>query len=135
MASPDAELQRALGDLPFRVRRQLVEAIREQADGLAEAIKAEAPVKTGALRDSVQVRRGRKTLELVVTAGGEATTKPVKTSTYGEGGAYDYDYALALEYGTVAKGPQPFFYPVVREREADIRAAIEAAVADAMEST
>ena len=127
MASPDDELQRALGDLPFRVKRQLVEAIREQADGLAEAIKAEAPVKTGALRDSVEVRRGRNTLELVVTAGGEATTKEVRA-----GSGVTTDYALHVEYGTMNMPSEPFFYRVCREKQNEIAEAISGAVEDAL---
>jgi HK97 gp10 family phage protein len=128
MASPDDDVQRSLKHLPFAVRRKLVEAIREQADGLADEIKARAHRKTGAMAESVQVRRGRTTLELVVTAGGETTTKPVRD------GAYDYDYALGNEYGTVDMPAEPFFYPAARERQPDIEAAIEAAVTEALES-
>lgn len=129
MASPDDDVQRALGQAPFKVRRKLVAAIREQADMLAGEIKAAAPRKTGAMADSVEVRRGRNTLELVVTAGGAATTKPARD------GAYEYDYTLANEFGTADMPAQPFFYPTARAKARDIEAAIEAAVQEALKET
>jgi HK97 gp10 family phage protein len=100
----DEELQRYFRDVTFKMKRELVTVIKEQADGLAEAIKAETPVKTGRLRDSVKVRRGRNTLELVVTAGGDETT----VSERGPSGAYDY--SLAVEFGTSKLVAQPFFW-------------------------
>ena len=128
MADDDnQELDRYLGDLSFKVRRELATAIRTEADRLADAIKAAAPVKTGALRDSVQVRRTRNDLTLYVTAGGDATTKEVR-----QGSGEPYDYALATEYGTSKENAQPFFYPTVRAMEDDINANIAAAVEKAL---
>lgn len=128
MADDDnQELDRYLGDLSFKVRRELATAIRIEADRLADAIKAAAPVKTGALRDSVQVRRTRNDLTLYVTAGGDATTKEVR-----QGSGEPYDYALATEYGTSKENAQPFFYPTVRAMEDDINANIAAAVEKAL---
>jgi HK97 gp10 family phage protein len=127
MASPDDDLQKYLGDLPVKLKRELVAAIKEQADGLADAIRAEAPVKTGALRDSVKVRRKRGDLDLEVTAGGDTTTKEIRA-----GSAENYDYALAAEYGTVNEPAQPFFYNTARERMPDIQEAIQQAVEDVL---
>jgi HK97 gp10 family phage protein len=118
----DEELQGYFKDLSFKLKRELVTVIKEQADGLAEAIKSAAPVKTGRLRDSVKVRRGRNTLELVVTAGGDDTT----VSERGEGG--QYDYSLAVEFGTSRQPAQPFFWRIYRERRSDIEQAINDAV-------
>src|SRR5690349_12486336 len=100
----DDEMSRYFDHLPFAVKRQLAEAIKVEADKLAEAIRAETPVDTGALRDSVQVRRRRGDLSLEVVAGGDLTTKEVR-----EGSGVSYDYALAIEYGTNERPAEPFF--------------------------
>ncbi|MBI5111301.1 MAG: HK97 gp10 family phage protein [Rhodovulum sp.] len=123
----DDELRRYFRDLPFGVKRKVAQAIKDQADGLASEIKEAAPVKTGRLRDSVQVRRGRNTLELVVTAGGEATTGEVRG-----GSGVGYDYALGTEFGNAHVAAQPFFFPTYREKKDEIDAAIRAAVGEAL---
>ena len=127
MAKEDDEFERAIGQLSFKLRRQIAEAIKAEADRLADAIKAAAPVKTGKLRDSVKVRRTRNELKLYVTAGGEETTKEVRS-----GSGVEYDYALATEYGTSKENAQPFFYPTARELEPSIRENIEQAVSEAL---
>lgn len=125
MADPDADVQNCFDDLPYKVKRQLAAAIKEQADGLAEAIKAAAPVRSGRLRDLVKVRRKKNDLDLEVTAGGDDTSKAL-----GHGSGLDYDYALATEYGTTKGDAEPFFYPTFHAREDDIRQAIEDAAND-----
>ena len=127
MAKEDDEFERAIGQLSFKLRRQIAEAIKAEADRLADAIKAAAPVKTGKLRDSVKVRRTRNELTLYVTAGGEDTTKEVRS-----GSGVEYDYALATEYGTSKENAKPFFYPTARELEPSIRENIEQAVSEAL---
>ena len=77
----DDEVQRYFGGLSFNFRRELATKIKEEADGLADAIKAEAPVLTGTLRDSVKVRRKRNELDLEITAGGDSTTRMYDRST------------------------------------------------------
>jgi HK97 gp10 family phage protein len=128
MAKEDDEFERQIGQLSFKLRRQIAEAIKAEADRLADAIKAAAPVKTGKLRDSVKVRRTRNELTLYVTAGGDDTTKEVRS-----GSGVEYDYALATEYGTSKENAQPFFYPTARELEPSIRENIEQAVSEALE--
>lgn len=123
---PDDEVQGWFDGLSYKLKRELAAKIKEQADDLASAIKEAAPVKTGALRDSVKVRRKRNDLDLEVTAGGDTTTKEVRK------GGGDYDYALATEYGTVNETAQPFFYNTARELMPDIQQNIEDAVADVL---
>lgn len=125
MAEPDDEVQSWFSGLSYKLKRELAGRIKEQADDLASAIKAEAPVKSGRLRDSVRVRRRRGELELEVIAGGEATSVEIR-----EGSATDYDYAIANEFGTVNAPAQPFFYNTARERLPGIQEEIEQAVAD-----
>jgi hypothetical protein len=129
MADPAAAVQRYFRGLPMKVKRQVAGVIKEQADGLAEAIRAAAPKKTGALAGSVQVRRGRNSLELVVVAGGAATTKVVR-----KGSGVSYDYALGVEFGNSHVGERPFFYTTYRARADGIRQAIEDGVAEALKN-
>jgi HK97 gp10 family phage protein len=125
MADDDA-VQKYLGDLPFRVKRKLAETIKAEADRLADAIKSATPVKTGALRDSVKVRRKRNELDLEVTAGGDTTIH----GTSGPGGSADY--GLFVEYGTTRTEARPFFYNTARAMMPQIRQNIEDAVAEAL---
>src|SRR5438045_3511012 len=74
-------LQSWFKDLPYKLQRELAGRIKEIADDLADDIRRVAPVKTGKLRASVRVRRGRKSLELYVTAGGPDTTTGLQRSS------------------------------------------------------
>ncbi len=122
----DEELQRYLSGVSFRMKRKLAEVIKQEADTLAEAIRAAAPRDTGTLANSVNVRRRKGELELEVIAGGDATTKGDR----GPDGVADY--ALFVEYGTQDAAAQPFFYSTYRERAAGIRQRIEAAIAEVL---
>lgn len=125
MAEADDDVQSWFDGLSFKLKRELATAIKAEADGLADAIKAEAPVLSGTLRDSVKVRRKRNELDLEVTAGGDTTTKEIRS-----GSGESYDYALALEYGVVGRPAEPFFYNTARDRMPEIRENIEQAVAE-----
>lgn len=129
MARPDAELQDWFSGLSFKVKKQLARDIRNEADRLAAAIKAAAPVASGALRDSVQVRRKKSDVDLEVTAGGDATTKEIR-----EGSGVAYDYARAVEFGTVDSPAQPFFFNTYRQMAPEIRRNLDDAIARAIDS-
>lgn len=123
------ELQTWFRQMPYRLRRELAGRIKDIAENLADEIKAAAPVgETGHLRDSIRVRRGRKTLEFVVEAGGTDTTKDIRS-----GAGVEYDYARAIEFGTTKMPAHPFFYTTARARAADVRADIEQAVSEVLE--
>lgn len=129
MARPDDDLQDWFSGLSFKVKKRLAATIKAEADRLATAIKAKAPVKSGALRDSVQVRRRKNDVDLEVTAGGDATTREVRA-----GSGVRYDYARAVEFGTVNAPAEPFFYNTYREMAPEIRQNIEDAVQEAINS-
>lgn len=122
------DLQQYFQNLPYKLKRELAEGLKDIADRLASDIKQATPVKTGKLRDSVRVRRGRNTLELYVEAGGVDTTKMVR-----EGSGVDYDYALGVEFGNLHAPAQPFFYNTYRAREADIREEISDLLQDVLD--
>lgn len=125
----DADLQRYFSDLPFKVKRRLATAIKAEADKLASAIKAKAPRASGNLAASVQVRRKKSETEIEVTAGGDLTTKEIR-----KGSGETYDYARAVEFGSMNAPAQAFFFNTYREMAPDIRQAIDDAVSDAFNS-
>ena len=119
------DLQSWFRDMPYKLRRELAGRVRDIADDLADDIRAATPVKTGAMRDSVKVRRGRNELSLYVEAGGPATTKEVR-----KGSSAEYDYALATEFGTQKEPAKPFFYTTYNARKDDVAQQLQDAVAD-----
>ena len=121
------ELQQWMRQAPFRARRELAGKVKEQADRLAEAIAAAAPVKSGKLRSSVKVRRTRNELKFYVTIGGTETAVSIRSGT-----SVVYDYARAVEYGTSKMPAKSFIYPTARRLEPEIQAALEQAVADTL---
>lgn len=121
------DFNRQIVQLPIKLKRQLATAIAQEADRLAIAIKAAAPVRTGKLRDSVKVRRAKRDLTLEVVAGGDSTT-------HGERGPHgEADYAIFTEYGTRKTPAQPFFYSTARAMQADVNANIQNAVSDVLQ--
>jgi len=81
-------LPRAAYNLP----RVAQEDLRDVADFIAARAKEYAPVRTGALRDSIHVEeRGRG---FAIIAGNNQV-----------------DYAVFQEYGTIHHGPHPFMRP------------------------
>jgi HK97 gp10 family phage protein len=129
MSRADDDVQNWLDGLSFKAKRKLATTIRDEADKLASAIKQAAPVKTGALRDSVQVRRRKNDLDIEVTAGGDATTREVRT-----GSGVSYDYARAVEFGRADAPAEPFFFSTYREMAPEIRQNIESAIEEALKS-
>lgn len=121
------ELQNWLRSAPFRMKRELAAKVKEQADKLADAVRQAAPVKTGALRDSIAARRTRNQLKFYVTAGGNTTVADVRA-----GSGVAYDYSRAVEFGTRTRPAHPFFYTTARGMEGEIREALEEAVAEAI---
>lgn len=126
MADDLQSFQKQIGALPIKLKRHLATAIAVEADRLANAIKAAAPVDTGKLRDSVKVRRTKRDLTLEVTAGGDATIHGKR----GPGG--EADYALFEEYGTRQKPAHPFFYSTARQMQPEIESNIRKAVEDVL---
>lgn len=144
MAGEDREIQKLFADLPFKMKRKLAQAIKDEADKLATAIKEAAPRRTGALANSVKVRRRKDDLDLVVTAGGAATTKLYSrgvgyerevtvgqgdNQSIGRGGSgVSYDYSLAVEFGSTDHPAEPFFYPTARRMQPEIQENIQKAI-------
>lgn len=97
-------------DLVNRAKQNFHQTLLLQANELAGNIKAAAPVRTGALRDSVRVRdvstADETKLSVLVIAGGAATTKREDSGTH--------DYSVTTEYGSRKEAPEPFFFNTFR---------------------
>jgi HK97 gp10 family phage protein len=98
-----------------RVRRSILSrALLPAAQHIAQRLRANAPVDTGTLRDSVHV---------VITASGPERYAAKVTIGKGEfqGEAF---YAAILEYGSIYIEPQYFARRTVQETEDQVRAMI-----------
>lgn len=128
MASYDDDVDNWFDGLDFKVKKRLARAIKEQADKVADAIRAAAPVKSGNLRNSVKVRRKKSDLSLEVTVG-DGTTVHGKRGPRGEA-----NYAIFVEYGTKNMAAQPFAYSTYRAMQDEVNEAINDAIEEAISS-
>ncbi|MCO5159816.1 MAG: HK97 gp10 family phage protein [Mesorhizobium sp.] len=109
MARRSNDLSRILRKLD-RLGKEPVEkmraALQASAQEVVAAQKSVAPVDDGDLRDSIRTEAGDHPLQILVTAGGEATTRPVR-----DGVDASYDYSLGQEFGW-SDNPEgnPFFF-------------------------
>jgi HK97 gp10 family phage protein len=69
---------------------------------------------------------------VVILAGGEATTKPVRETE--KGNSPEYDYALAQEFGTEEMPANPFFRPAIRVKKKLVRKRVRAAARKSLRS-
>ena len=82
------------------VRARLQTIVQDGAEAVAEAARANAPVKTGALRDSIGVTAG------------EGMKRTVGVGV---------DYAPAVELGTTTRAATPFLSPALEQVVPDIK--------------
>jgi HK97 gp10 family phage protein len=76
--------------------------------------------------------RSEPQIGVVILAGGEATTKPVRETE--KGNSPEYDYALAQEFGTEEMPAKPFFRPAIRVKKKQVRNRVRAAARKALRS-
>jgi HK97 gp10 family phage protein len=116
------DLEKFLNSLPDALADQLAGVIRAEAENLSAAQRSrlkeleQPPEDTGDLEASCTVVEGAHDLEVIVQAGGEATTRD------------DYDYAEAFEFGTSKQPARSFFYSTYREMKDDMQGNINEAV-------
>jgi len=105
-------------ELQLEIRRDAIAELQASADQLVQQMKSAAPVgATGNLRTSIRKEPGKNETTVRVMAGGVLTTV--------QGRKYNYDYAMAVEFGTQQAGAHPFFYPSWRLRRKRIRSAMK----------
>jgi hypothetical protein len=114
------QFQQLLARIPDVVRGELDAAVREQAERLAATQRTVVKVgKTGNLKASIRVEKGKRPLQYLVKAGGRLTTKQVR-----QGSGKPYDYALGTEFGNEQERARPFFFPTYRLMKKRIRSSI-----------
>jgi HK97 gp10 family phage protein len=95
-------------DMQRQIFNDAVGELNASADSLVTTMKS--VVKhgpTGNLGNSIRKQAGSKPTIVRVMAGGASTTRK-------GGGGKPYDYARAVEFGTVHMTAEPFFFPTFR---------------------
>jgi HK97 gp10 family phage protein len=96
------------------------------ADRLVQTIRANAPVDSGALRDSVRAEPLRREPGVRIAAGGTPETmKPIADGT-------EFDEAKGTEYGTSRQAAHPFFWSAVDSYEGEFEKAVGEGADDAL---
>lgn len=104
-----SRLQRRFAAIPKAIRDEIQPSLTRNSNNLAKLMKQLAPEEEGDLRESIRVEQGSHELSRAVVAGGEKTTREVRS-----GSGVTYDYAMAQELGTKEMPANPFFYPAKR---------------------
>lgn len=112
------------------VREKVFEELARGGERICEDAKKRVPVRTGELKQSLKVRRYKKSLAVAVEADYPKTVKyrKGKGSKKSLSGSRIY-YAFAVEYGTRKDPAQPFLGPALEANED----AIEERLLDAVE--
>lgn len=116
-------LRRKLLALPKRAKTEMAAALRQSADEITALQRNLAPVEDGTLRSSIESTVSNEGLRVTISAGGPATTKPVR-----EGADAEYDYALGIEFGTENMPAKPFFFPGYRAVRKRVKSRMSRAV-------
>lgn len=98
------------------IRRAAAQGVADAARLLEGTVRRNAPVDTGALRDSIHVERGGR------------SRARVQDMVVVEGGHGDEPVALDVEYGTQDQAPDPFIRRSVARERSRVRAAISAPI-------
>jgi HK97 gp10 family phage protein len=104
-------------DLQKEVTREAVVALNKAADAIVMAMKGAAARKSGKLAQSIRKEPGKTPTVVKVVAGGAATTE---RGRHGR----PYDYARAVEFGTVKMPAEPFFFSTYRRKKAAAKQAM-----------
>jgi HK97 gp10 family phage protein len=110
--------QRLTVDLQRAVFNDAVGELETQSESLMQLMRASV-VKglTGDLAKSIRKESDRQGLLMRIKAGGLLTMRM-------GGGGKPYDYARAVEFGTINVSAQPFFFPSYRLMRKSMRAAM-----------
>lgn len=124
-------MRRVLKALPKTVRARLRQAILDGANDIAEMQKKLAPVRTGALRDSIVVTPGEQDVPRYAALKSRRTEKDPELAAIISAGNSKVRYAHLVEFGSsphINEGqfpgtanpgarPQPYFYPGFRAKK------------------
>ena len=129
-----SDLDDYLQSLPDEIAAEIGDAVKMQAERLSTAQRQAlqqleaTPTESSDLEASCRVEQGESTLEYIVKAGGEATTKEVRG-----GSGVGFDYALAFVYGTSRQPARDFFWAPYNALRDDMQQQINDAIGKAIE--
>jgi HK97 gp10 family phage protein len=102
------KFRRLTKEMQKEVFDDAVSELNRQADGLVNAMKrVVARGKTAHLAGSIRKVQGPKPTIVRIVAGGVSTRRQSMRSG-------DFDYARAVEFGTLKMHAEPFFFPTYR---------------------
>lgn len=110
-------LRNFVKNMPEEARAELYDVIKSNLEAVIVDAKSRVPVDTGALRDAMKVRVGKKTLRGRAGVIGDRGYIRLK-----KGGKRFY--AKFVEYGTRRTPAKPFLFPAWRSRRLKTRMAI-----------
>lgn len=109
---PVNELKADFDRAARRIRRAAERGVADGAAALSDRVRNNAPVETGALRDSVHVARGSH------------SRGRVEDFVVIEGGHGDEPVALHVEFGTEDESPDPFIRRSVSQMKKRVKSTI-----------
>lgn len=122
------KLRRKLERIPPEVRKRTKAELMLQGREINMLQRSLVPKKDMLLASTIRSEPlPDPEIGVVIRAGGEATTKPVR-----EGTDATYDYALAQEFGTEDMKANPFFYPAIKVKKKAARRKVRAAARRAL---
>ena len=122
-----AKLQKKLERLPTVAKEQIKAAMAAQADSVVAMMKGLAPVKSGALRDSIGWTWGKAPKGSSIVAAVKASLGADMTITI-YAGSHEAFYARWQEFGTQDMPANPYFYVSWRASKKGAKRAIRKAI-------
>ena len=118
-------LKARLAAIPKAARKAVEPALLKSGKELAERVKALAPTKTGALRESIAITPPGQQTPAYGTGGQRMAKENEVIVTAGNS---DVRYAAHIEYGTKHAHAEPFFWPAYRLSKKRIRSRAKRAI-------
>ncbi|MGH6862007.1 MAG: HK97-gp10 family putative phage morphogenesis protein [Phyllobacterium sp.] len=120
-------LIKRMNAIPKQMRKAIKPQLDQSAEEMVRLARSVAPRDDGNLQRSIVYQDGPGELAVTVKAGGELTTREVRS-----GSNHYYDYALGQEFGTSEMPAQPYFWPAYRLTKKRIKGRISRAVSKAV---
>jgi HK97 gp10 family phage protein len=125
-----SRLQRRLAEIPANVRASVQPALLKQAQAMERTMDTLVPVKSGALKDSIEITIGGQSTPAYSQPGGSMTVPENAVAI--TVGNHAVRYAHLVEYGTKKTHAHPYFWPAVRLNQKKAKTAIKRAVGRAV---
>ena len=125
-------LKKRLDRIPQKVKEAVKPTLIEAGNELVDTMKQLAPVRTGALRDSITATPPGETTPPYSEPGGSRAVP--ENQVVITAGNTDVRYAHLVEYGTSKAHAQPFFWPAYRSLKDGLKRQIKDAIKKAVRS-